>query len=234
MARRRRAAEGNPSTSAGRVQSPFTSSPGTPPKYSIYYTIKEGDKLYTQSWGTCFGAKKAIDYLLQREGLEWEWIDKDKIFVRLADGTEIEVRGDKLEEVIEYEWLNEHEEEWELPIPFNRELDRLCGIKFDSKVSEESQLEEKPDGTKRKRRTEPADDNSKDAGGEGDTRRTRRGQGGGKQSTRDGYVGLAAIAADLKMEARDARAILRKKIEKPSEGWQWPEKEVEKIKKLLK
>ena len=51
----------------------------------------------------------------------------------------------------------------------------------------------------------------------------------------DGLIPLADIVAELNIEPRDARQILRKsELEKPSYGWAWARGEVDKIKKLLR
>jgi len=52
--------------------------------------------------------------------------------------------------------------------------------------------------------------------------------------SRDGLVSIGDICADLGMNPRDARKILRGKVEKPDAGWCWPTDEADAIKKLLK
>src|SRR5262245_32113727 len=143
MAKRRSSARRDPEATKGGIQSPFPSSPSKPPKYTLYISDQEG-RVYTPGFTTCFGAKKAVDYLLEKD--EWEWIDRDKIKIDFGEKGRIEIKCAELEEIVEYEWLNEAEEAWELPdVPYRRDIDRLCGVKFDPRVSEESQRHEAPE-----------------------------------------------------------------------------------------
>ncbi len=52
--------------------------------------------------------------------------------------------------------------------------------------------------------------------------------------SKDGLVTIAEICNELGMNPRDARKILRNKVEKPDAGWAWPKSEVASIKKMLK
>jgi hypothetical protein len=52
--------------------------------------------------------------------------------------------------------------------------------------------------------------------------------------SRDGLVSIGDICDELGMNPRDARKILRNKVEKPDAGWAWTPKEAEAIKKILK
>lgn len=51
--------------------------------------------------------------------------------------------------------------------------------------------------------------------------------------SKEGLVSVQNICTELKMHPRDARKILRGKVEKPSAGWAFPASEVAAIKKLL-
>lgn len=238
MGRRRQAAERHSSA----VESPFPSSPTRPPKYSLHFSDAEG-RIYTPGFATCFGAKKAVDYVLE-QSYSWEW--KSKTLIRAYTNSEedtkedrwLEIKSEELEEIIEYEWLNQSEAEWILPTPFDRELDRIRGIKFDSRVSEESQRDTKRVGTTGKRRR-GADDDESSTGAKGTDRHQPRVDGDegvkrGRSRRDDALVSLADIAEELGIEPRKARAALRGKVDKPAGGWSWPKDEIDAIKKLLK
>ena len=52
--------------------------------------------------------------------------------------------------------------------------------------------------------------------------------------SRDGLVSIGDICDEIGMNPRDARKILRNKVEKPDAGWAWTPKDAEAIKALLK
>lgn len=53
-----------------------------------------------------------------------------------------------------------------------------------------------------------------------------------KPDTTD-YVSISEICLSMGIDPKKGRAILRKQISKPQQGWKWPQSEVEKIKELL-
>ena len=55
-----------------------------------------------------------------------------------------------------------------------------------------------------------------------------------KSVPKDGLISIGEICEELKINPRDARKILRNRVEKPDAGWAWPPSEVPSIKKLLK
>lgn len=53
-------------------------------------------------------------------------------------------------------------------------------------------------------------------------------------ASKDGLISIGEICESIGMNPRDARKILRGKVEKPDVGWAWPKGEVDAIKKVLK
>lgn len=213
MAKRRQAAERDPKP----TEDAFPSSPTRPPRYTLYLTNQEEGFLYTPNFARCFAAKKAVDYILDKN-TRWEWVSKDTIRCFDEEDGWLNIKSEELEEIVEYDYL-EAEAEWELPSPLPRELDRALRIKYDPRVSEESQR----DG---RRSTQVSSKQSDDRG-------ANKARGRSKTSA-GGSVSLADIAEELGLDPRKARATLRGKMDKPEQGWQWPAEEVGDIKKLLK
>jgi hypothetical protein len=235
MGRRRQAAERNPSKAEGRDI--FPSSPTKPPKHTLYITNQEEGFLYTPAFRATFAAKKAVDYILGKNE-RWEWQSKDRIRAFDEEDGWCDIRCSELEEIVDYDWL-EDEEGWELPPPYPHDLDRALRIKYDPRVSEQSQRDR---GAGRRHSAEVDDaSEDKDEGAEGHQPRKRRdgGEDGGgadarKRQSAGSNVSLADIAGELGIDPRKARAMLRGKVDKPTGGWSWPKDEVETIKKLLK
>lgn len=106
--------------------------------------------------------------------------------------------------------LGEDEIDWEPAQPYLNDLRRAAGLETIKVENADDGSDDKPNRVKkvRPRGAAPID--------------------------RSGLVSLADICAELRMDPRDARKILRNKVEKPDAGWAWPESEVAGIRKLLK
>lgn len=101
----------------------------------------------------------------------------------------------------------EDEIDWEIPQPDLNQCLFAAGLQS---VKHEAEPEEKPNKVRKVRAPSAA------------------------PVSRDGLITLAEICEELKMEPRDARKILRDKVEKPDAGWCWPPEEAKKIKAILK
>lgn len=54
-----------------------------------------------------------------------------------------------------------------------------------------------------------------------------------KKGDTSDFVSISEICLSMGIDPKKGRAILRKQISKPQQGWKWPQSEVEKIKELL-
>lgn len=112
-----------------------------------------------------------------------------------------------MEELLELE-LTGGEAEWELP-EFYAVQSRIIRSPMRAQSSEEDG-EDRPARVKR----EPKPEKPK--------------------VDKTGLVSVGDIAAQMKIEPRDARGALRKQnIEKPESGWLWPASKVEEIKAII-
>ena len=119
----------------------------------------------------------------------------------------ITIKSDTLEDIMEYEYTSE-EEAWELPSPYPQEINLFL---HGNRMSQDIVHVERDDrgNVKSSSSKKPSVDRSK-------------------------FVTIQDICAELKIEPRDGRAILRKaKIEKPEGGWLWQGPKADEIKKLL-
>lgn len=135
-------------------------------------------------------------------------LDQDDINIRgdMASFGEIDVRSDQLPEILDYEY-SELEKAWELPSPYPSQIHLFLSNR---RIREETEVT----GTK----VPPAS----------------RAPVAKKKVDRTGKTSIQDIAAEMKVHPRDARAVLRKaKMQKPSYGWLFDEKEIEEIKKII-
>lgn len=188
-----------------KLTPPFPSAPSRPPKYS--FGFHRGDKLVRlEAFGAAYSALAYIQAVIGDNEIRWRGDDAFHV-----EDLGITVKGNGLEEVMEYT-PTKAEADFVLPEPYASDAASIASgetrrkLAPPKKVSEEEHNESSRKGTKR---TPP------------------------RAPVPDGFISLAAICADIGMEPRDARAILRKKATKSEHGWAWPTAEAKKIKSML-
>lgn len=135
---------------------------------------------------------------------KYTWRTKDSILL-FESGYELSC--DELEDLVEYKYKGK-EKEWELPDPYlgwAHEISTGVKSKFKLPEPEETPVQERVRKSQVSRSPKPS-----------------------------GLVSLAKICEELGVEPREARGILRKRIKKTENGWNFTPDEVENIKKLLK
>lgn len=191
------------------LEPPYSSAPYRPNKHFLY--LKKDDNILNIGFGANYSAKKFLDILIGKDE-----VHKTRGITGKEDtivtSSNVIIRCETIDEILNHEFTKA-EEEWELPDSGNmgtstQALSFRSSIVKSESISESATLEPRV----RKEKTEKKE-----------------------KPNKEGLVSIAEIASELKMEARDARAILRQlKIEKPECGsWAWSKKEVDEIKTLL-
>lgn len=192
------------------LKPPFGSAPYRPNKHFLY--LKKGDNILNVGFGADYSAKKFIDLLIGNDEVHKTRgiTGKEDTIVTSSD---VIIRSETIDKILNYEYTKA-EEEWELPESGS------CGsstqaLRFRSlSLTERYEADDTPRESKVSTRTEKPERKPK--------------------PSKEGLVSIAEIAAELKMEAREARAILRQqKVEKPEAGWCWCKKDVENIRRVL-
>lgn len=217
MARKQRKISGDIHTRVGSIGAellgldpPFGAAPYRPNEHFLY--ISKGDNFMGVGFGATYSARKFLDVLLQDDELSLtRGISGKEDTVVSSSG--IIIRADNIMDIINYKYEG-REEEWELNEDGNsgsaRQAERFrssSGIRVER--TEESSTEGEPHPKREKKEKAP-------------------------RPSKEGLISIGQVAEDLKMEARDCRAILRKmKVEKPACGWAWSKTDVDDIKKLI-
>lgn len=193
------------------LKPPFGSAPYRPNKHFLY--LKKGESILNVGFGADYSAKKFLDILIGKDE-----VHKTRGITGKEDtivtSSEVIIRCETIDEILNYEYTKA-EEEWELPEVGS------CGsstqaLRFRSLSLIENVERPVAEGEEPPRRVKAEKVEKK------------------PRPSKEGLVSIAEIAAELKMEARDARAILRQqKVEKPEAGWAWSKKEVDEIKTIL-
>lgn len=161
-------------------------------------------------FGHVFAAKKMVDILVDEETFKW----KTPLSIETERG--IIIKSEQLEEIIEYEYRNEAEEEFMFPSPLDKNLSR-----FMLSTQEIADL-------KALKATVNTD---------GVTTRVKREK---KESTprpsKEGMTTIQDLCKELGIEPTNARAALRKgQFQKPPQGWAWSDKaEVNRVREYIK
>lgn len=191
---------------AKQLEPPFPSSPHRPPRYSFQFF--RGDKrVMIQNFFATYAASRYIDAVVGDNEIRWRGED-----AFIVPDLGVTIKGDNLETVMEYESKGA-EAEWELPEP------HATDAKFIA--------------TGERRKASPPARMSEDDTDRAKQRGDKPKRSGPPRAVPDGMISLAAICEGIGMAPRDARAILRKKADKPDHGWAWPAAEANKIKAML-
>lgn len=139
-------------------------------------------------------------------GTKYKWLSELEV-----QASNTIMKCEDIDTIVNYKLKNK-EKEWTLPEPY---------MGYANSIREGKRL--RIEGEKHPKRSEnTAKDKPKDAP------KTR-------QRTPNGLVSIAAIASDLGIDTREARAILRKStIKKPQGGWAFEPDQVEEVKKVIK
>lgn len=198
------------------LREPFPSSPTKPPKYAVYGTYPHDaepgkSRLLVIPFLATYAAKHFVETLLQNGGFKW----KSPTIIVGDNG--VKVKSDQLEEIMEYEYVGA-EASWELPARMVQQADMIRReYREDSERPDPTGAEDEdaPERPSKKPKREPKPEKVK--------------------IDKSGLVSVGEIAEQMGIEARDARAALRKqKIEKPDGGWLWKPDKVDDIKKIIK
>ena len=187
---------------------PYGSAPYKPNKHFIY--IRKGENKLNVGFAANYSAKKFLDLVIADDTVHrTRGITGDED--TLVTSTDIVIRCETLDEILNHQ-LTATEREWGLPDQGNGgTMPQAYRIRSSTErvVREEPSSDEVRKPKKEKVECQP-------------------------KPSKDGLISIAEIAAELKMEARDCRAILRQqKVEKPAAGWAWSKIEVDEIKTLL-
>lgn len=198
---------------------PFPSCPTRQPKYAVYVSYPHdappgAKRLIVMNFCATYAALHFVNAALQDGSFKWK--KANKVLGVLIPDTIIGENGVEIrcpqgmEEIIEYE-MSRAEEQWELPPYYVNQCDLVRREYRDDSPAIDPETGEKP--VKPKREPKPKKE----------------------KVDKSGLVTIGEIAEQMEIEARDARAALRKsKLEKPPVGWAWPEDKVDEIKKLVK
>lgn len=191
------------------LKPPYGSAPYRPNKHFLY--LKKGDNILNLGFGADYSAKKFLDLVIgDDESHRTRGITGKEDTIVTSSG--ISIRCETLDNILNYEYTKS-EEEWELPevgtCGTSTQALRFRGLSavegIERRVSEESPNKNRVEKAEKKPRP-----------------------------SKEGLISVAEIATELKMEPREARAILRQqKVPKPEIGWLWSKKEVDEIKTLL-
>lgn len=190
-----------------RNDNPYPLSPSHPPTHNLWLKYEAGhERMQIHCWCTDWATYRCLEIALN--GREYHLVDEVMGWYETDDG-ELRFRIIEPEDgdLLRRKPTNKG---WTPGQPTLSQLKLAAGI-----ISETDTPHEPANETREKNR-----------------RKTRA-----KSSpavTRNGLVSISDICAEIGMNPRDARKILRNKVEKPDAGWAWPESEVANIKKLLK
>jgi len=185
--------------------SPFPSSPQRPPTINLW--IKYGPNLEGFAIFT-FCARWAAKLYVDKALNGREYSDADNMGWRTSDDEQFQF---KLTGDVDGLMKEDHSErDWKIPQPDLNSLLKAAGL-------ETIQLKSEDDEPKKKRRVAKKNQPR-----------------GAVKKAREGLTTLTEICDDMGMSPRDARKILRGKIDKPDAGWAWPDDEVASVKKVLK
>lgn len=198
---------------------PFPASPTRPPKYAVYVSYPHdaepgAKRLIVMAFSATYAAQHFVNAALQDGKFKWKKANAAlgvKVPDTIVGENGVEIRCPQgMEEIIEYE-MSSAEEQWELPAYYVAQCDMVRREYREDAPTHDPETGEKV----KKPKKEPKPKKEK--------------------IDKTGLISVGEIAEDMEIDARDARAALRKqKVDKPAAGWAWPESEVEAIKKAIK
>lgn len=192
------------------LKPPFGAAPTRPGNYCLY--VAKGRRQGSFVLNTPYAIKKFLDILLEDDEVSLvKGLMGEEDTLMSTTGITVRLPRDygKIEELFKHEYT-EDEAQWELGEPTTSQAVRLRHASDSDEPTEATTTTpgvERPKREKKEKVVRPS---------------------------KEGLVTIGEIAAELKIEARDARAALRKaKVEKPTVGWAWEKKEVDNIKEII-
>jgi hypothetical protein len=193
MARRKQRTEASESDAPKRskLEPAWPSSPTRNPRYVLYCTNHESERQYIVNSYGLYAIRKIFDALTEGQELEPSPLDPERT-ITFGD---IDIKSDELKEIMAHKYSAE-EEAWELPVPYPQEIERFLHGPRMSREIEHAEVNEKGDVVRAPPKPKaPKVDRSK-------------------------FITVQALAEEIGIDPRDARAALRKaKVEKPAGGW---------------
>jgi hypothetical protein len=174
-----------------------------------------------------------------RYSVSFRWTELADRFMILTFGAEfnditiqtdrgIVIGSDHLEHLMEYE-MSKKEKAWEPPEPYPS----MWRTFRDGKQTKARQYGEVPPIEPEKPRHATPGGAATAKPRPADAQRQPR-KPGASRVAKAGYITVGQLSAQLGIEPTHARAALRgAKLEKPEGGWQWPQGEIDKIKKII-
>lgn len=187
---------------------PHPSSPSKWGKYCLW--ISHPDRFLILTYAEAYYPKRMIDELISDK--TWDWAkNKTEIFV---EGGWV-IKSDYLKELMDYKY-KKNEEDCDLEKQDQQRIDRIL---YGKAIPQP-----------------PISEKAKDHASKEYDKEVKRAEKKKHVERPTGLIALQDICEELKIDPRDARAILRKKkIDKPEHGrWEWSKDEVDKIKRILK
>lgn len=198
MARRKQRVSKSPSDTdeaprSTKLEEAWSSAPTRNPRYVLYCTNHENDRVWVVNSYGCYAIRKIFDALIEGQEVEPSPLDPD----RTMTFGDIDIKSDQMDKILAHVYTPA-EEEWELPRPYPDNIAAfLSGGRITkalqgetTKVTKEGKVERVPKEPKK-----PSIDRSK-------------------------FITVQSLAEEEGIDPRDARAALRKaKVEKPEGGW---------------
>lgn len=235
MARARKSHAPDEEKTKTRLEPPYGSCGNNP--YVVYCDLHRDGEEHARVLVLNFKAKYAAAFMLSKllNGDTWEECDPigSRKGVITASGIRITMPGDDLLMLLEYEpteaeaeWRDEQVAQWVLRFKYGS----VEGGKKRDEEDQDDQGDAEPDSPERE------GDRDVPSKGRGDKpkRQPKEPKPAKPKFDTSGYVSANDIAAQLKVEGREVRGVLRSmKLEKPAHGWSWPKDEAAKIKEKV-
>ena len=192
------------------------SSPSRPPRYGFYVYRKKDGRVKFLGYFNFYAHYAAKRFIATcTKGEEYSWVDRVSKKIRGSGETlctkgGIILDGLGLEKATEYRYKNDAEQDW--VIPTGSDLTHLQTAEIVERPEEASVVKTlEPPKVKKPRKVKKT------------------------LPPKKGLTHIKEIAEKAGIPAGEARAILRKaKVEKPEEGWYWPDNKTGPILKILK
>jgi hypothetical protein len=205
------------------TQRAYPSAPHRPARYSVSFRWAElADRFMILTFGAEFSARHCIDFMIEDD--EYKWLND----ITIQTDRGIVIGSDHLEHLMEYE-MSKKEKSWEPPEPYPS----MWRTFRDGKQTKARQYGEVPPIEPEKPRQATPGGAAAAKPRPADAQRQPR-KPGASRVAKAGYITVGQLSAQLGIEPTHARAALRgAKLEKPEGGWQWPQGEIDKIKKII-
>jgi hypothetical protein len=199
----------------------FPSCPRRPPQYELRITRDDG-KLFIFATCEVFPMRKFLDIIEEDDSINW--ITDTKARIR-----DITIQSKHLKRFVTYKYEGD-EASWILPLPYNYNARQIGFHETYSEAQRSIGNSTYDDAQKSKSRNSDATSSAKAA-----TRSAKRRNNDKSQynltlkNANSATFGIPEISAHTGIDPSKVRALLRKAITKPQEGWEWPKSSFEEI-----